>query len=358
MSLSPNFPTVWPRKLFGKCNVFPVEPRRDEFDDRGCFAVRDTKLTSTVLPLFSFNPQASEERPIGHGTAFRIDPWSRCATAFHVIEDLLEVDSRGESVVLKPDVRLVALDVPGIALGTPPIPEDAWRTFAGSFALAGIESPPFESARVRNVTELSAIRIRPPAPCPSGTPFLPLDFRRWHPQIGERVVALGYADLDRAQDEAPDDRPIDLTLYGSFGRITDIEKADGGRGRPWPMIRVEAEWPGGMSGGPVINEAGQVIGVVSTGLGHVGSATFFSGWNIPERIFRSIDPDNPGRFMCFAAFDASGEVVRAGQNAKSIEQFARANGLTDLGIASVEPFSGDSIRQLVRSRGERAALND
>lgn len=330
--------------------MFPVAPRPEEIDDHGRFVVRDPELLSKVLPLFSFNPESPDERPIGHGTAFRIDPWSRCATAFHVIEDLLEVDSAGTGLVLRPDIRLAALDVPGMPLGQPQVPEGAWRSFAGSFALTGIETPPFQTPRVRNLSELVAIRIRPPAPLPDGTPFLPLDFRRWHPSVGERVLALGYADLDRAEAEPPDDRAIDLTLYGSFGRINDIERASGERGRPWPMIRVEAEWPGGMSGGPVFNEAGHVIGVVSTGLGEVGSATFFSGWNVPERIFGSIDPDNPGHFICYAAFNENGEVARAGQDPRVIEEFARANGLTDLGMASVEPFSGDAVRQIVVSQ--------
>ncbi|WP_084293138.1 serine protease [Bradyrhizobium sp. WSM3983] len=127
-----------------------------------------------------------------------------------------------------------------------------------------------------------------------GTPYWPLDLRRWRPVRGERVLALGFPDLDA--EEGREERPISQYLYGSFGEITDVEPADGARGRPWPVIRLAAEWPGGMSGGPVFNESGNVIGVVSSGIaGGTGTATFFSGWNMAERIMGSIDPNNPGR---------------------------------------------------------------
>jgi serine protease Do len=104
------------------------------------------------------------------------------------------------------------------------------------------------------------------------------------------------------------------------------------------VIRVAAEWPGGMSGGPVFNEAGHVIGVVSSGIaGGVGTATFFSGWNIPERIMGSIDPDNPGRFLCHGVFDEAGDLVLAAQDAQEAKRFAEARALTDHSVVSVDP---------------------
>jgi hypothetical protein len=53
---------------------------------------------------------------------------------------------------------------------------------------------------VRNVTELIRQRIQPSAPSSNGTPFLPLDLRRWHSRRNERFLALGYAELDLPQD--------------------------------------------------------------------------------------------------------------------------------------------------------------
>lgn len=308
--------------------------------------MQDPEIRSRVLPLFSFDPAAPDDRPKGHGTAFRIDPWSRCATAFHVLEDLFQLNSCRSAIILRPEVRLAALEIDGLACRLVPIPNCAWRPLAGSFSFLGIEQRPFGIARLCNMTELIAIRIRPPAPNQAGTPYLPLDFRRWRPRIGEGVLALGYADLDNSQPEsASTNRPMSQYLYGSLANIIDIEPANGARARPWPMIRIDANWPVGMSGGPVLNEAGHVVGVVSTGFKGEGgaTATFFSGWNIPERIFGSIDPVNPGRFYCWGVFDCRGALIRCGQDKAEIERFGQDKGLTKFAVVSVDPSTGEYV---------------
>lgn len=76
------------------------------------------------MPLFKFDPNAPSERPLGLGTAFRVDPWGSCATAFHVVDDVLVVSSGAAQ--LRNDVRVVALEVEGILFGAPPLPPDAW----------------------------------------------------------------------------------------------------------------------------------------------------------------------------------------------------------------------------------------
>jgi serine protease Do len=302
-------------------------------------------MRARILPLFSFNPHAAELRPQGHGTAFRIDPWYRCATAYHVIEDLFELSSDNEPTLV-PAVRLAALSLPGIAFGRVPIPTDAWLPFSGSFSWAGVESPPLAAPRLRNLTELAVARISPPNPGPDGAAYLELDFQRWHPTLGETVLAVGFAKLDVSDDDTPvEDRPIQQYLYGSFGRIIDIERADGARARPWPIFRVDGDWPPGMSGGPVFNEAGHVVGIVSSGIGEdVGTATYFSGWDLPARTFGSVDPSNPGRFRCYAVFDRSGKLARCGQDEAVIREFGLSRGFADFGFVSYHPPTGEYVR--------------
>jgi hypothetical protein len=80
------------------------------------------------LPVRCLRPRsndATDDRPIGQGTAFRIDPWSRCATAFHVVEELFELDGAGLALTLKPTLRLAALELNGLAYGLPPVPDGA-----------------------------------------------------------------------------------------------------------------------------------------------------------------------------------------------------------------------------------------
>jgi serine protease Do len=77
-------------------------------------------------------------------------------------------------------------------------------------------------------------------------------------------MALGFADLDVPRNGDGDARPIHQYLDGSEARITEVQPPCPASTRAWPVFRVEADWPGGMSGGPAFNEAGHVIGVVST----------------------------------------------------------------------------------------------
>lgn len=306
---------------------FPIEPDPDSYDERGLFLVQDPELRSRILPVFTFNPQEPERRPVGQGTVFRLDPWGGCATAFHVIEDMLDIDETGEKVMLLPDNRLVGLEMTGIAYGHVPIPADAWRPLVGMNAKCVIESQPFQPRQIRNVSELESVTI-----CPSGderlpTPFLTTDLTHWHPKIGEKVMALGFAGLDVDKGGLGDERPMHQYIYGSIGRIIDVEPADGDRRSPWPMIRVSTEWPGGMSGGPVFNEAGQVIGVVSAGIvgQGVATATYFSGWDIPERTLSTIDPYNPGWFRCFGAFDHMGQLKSIGATEEQLSRLSFDN---------------------------------
>jgi serine protease Do len=87
-------------------------------------------------------------------------------------------------------------------------------------------------------------------------------------------------------------------MYGSIGRVTEI--LPGGREhRPWPTFAVDSHWPGGMSGGPVFNQDGEVIGLVSSS-DEPGSdnAQSYAFWFAPirglQRNVPHVDPSNPG----------------------------------------------------------------
>jgi serine protease Do len=190
------------------------------------------------------------------------------------------------------------------------------------------------------------LRIRQSVGQALGTPYRPLDLTRWHPRIGERVLALGFADLDLDRNDGGDNRPMSQYLYGSLAAIVDVERADGARWRQWPQFRVEADWPGGMSGGPVFNEPGHVVGVISAAVAGQGvaSATYFSGWDIPERIFGSIDSCNPGWFRCYAVFNGDGALAKCSQDRTTLKAFARDYGLSEVAAISLNFETGDYVR--------------
>lgn len=323
---------------FQEINVFPITPNPSDVDERGLFIVQDELLMETVLPLYSFHNDASQERPRGHGTTFRIDPWSRCATAYHVIEDIVALDNDG-NLRIHPERRLVTLELP-LSYGVTQVPSTAWQPLAGLYSIIGMEKRPLQPPKTRNTCELAVMRLRPGGQITNKAPYLPVKLSGWFPKVGDQVMAFGYADLDEDKLEEGDDRPVEQRLYGSRGEIVQIDKADGTSGRPWPRIWVEAMWPRGMSGGPVFNEHGHVIGLVSSGMegDTVSCSTFFSGWDIPSRIFGSLDPVNPGRFIAIGVFDKEKELVFVGQDVDEAKAFAASKSL-DMGYISYEPKS-------------------
>ncbi|TAX72809.1 serine protease [Rhizobium leguminosarum] len=324
--------------------MFPVNPDLRTINEDGLFIVQDEKLTSTILPLYSFSADDPNARPDGHGTTFRIDPWSRCATAYHVIEDLVTVSRRGE-IAAHPERRLVSLELPEVSYGINLVGPENWRGLTELFSIFAKEEQIFADARAKNFCELAVLRLRPNGQITNNAPYLPVRLSGWYPAAGEPVMAFGYADLDLDKKKDGDTRPIEQRLYGSRGRITQIDPADGESSRPWPRIWVEADWPGGMSGGPVFNAAGEVIGLVSSAfnVGERACATFFSGWNVPQHIYGSLDALNPGWFKVVGAFDSEGNLRVVGQGVEEVREMARSENF-EVAMVTYNPSDGSYMR--------------
>lgn len=241
--------------------------------------------------------------------------------------------------------RLIALELEEIGYGAPPIQPDQWRNFAGMHVVAAIDQAPGQARRLRNVTELAALAI-PRSNSAAGAPFfLGMDLRRWRPEIGAKVVAYGFADLDVGEADADADvaRPISQYLYGSAVLITDIEPEDRSRGRPWPFFRVDRDWPGGMSGGPVVNAGGHVVGVVSTGMTFAasGSAVFFAGSGIAEGTFPQIDAGAPEHVFCWAGIDERDRVIAVAPTREALVSMSGSDTFLSIRLISFNASTGD-----------------
>jgi serine protease Do len=128
---------------------------------------------------------------------------------------------------------------------------------------------------------------------------VPVRLKGWTPTIGEHVFAVGYPQLDCT--ELVDSKLLKLRegLHGAYGRITSFFPEGRSSSHPTPVFEVEGDWKSGMSGGPVFNQHGDVIGVVSRSLssadelrGVCYAACLGSILSLPQLV-PSLDVSNP-----------------------------------------------------------------
>lgn len=284
-------------------------------DERGLIFTENWDLKSRCLPIFTHNPNTAD-RVIGLGTSFRVDPNSWCLTAFHLLDrmwaDFDEI-AAGSKIAVSDDIAISALEVPFAVYGSPqPVPSSSWRPIRHLSALFGGRENPSDFSGRRNtvnINELLGLSI-PPSDT-SEVPYWPVKFRGLTPKVGDKVMGLGYANLDLSAEGKfkSDSDFLEAKLFASLGKVTEVLPLNPNSTRPWPLIRVKADWPGGMSGGPVFDKSGNVIGVVSTSAtaAHskdvISSAAICVGAHIQAGFLPHLDRDNPGWFRGHAQFD-------------------------------------------------------
>jgi len=129
------------------------------------------------------------------------------------------------------------------------------------------------------------------------------------PKIGEMVFAVGYPELSfQALDGEDIERYLSEGMFGVYGTVTNLFPDGRDKTRPSPVFEVEADWRSGMSGGPVFNRRGEVIGIVSYSLppsdGEPGRGYATALGMVPEapQLSPKLDSDNPGRRWGFGIY--------------------------------------------------------
>jgi serine protease Do len=125
---------------------------------------------------------------------------------------------------------------------------------------------------------------------------------------GETVVAVGFPEIeDKILDASTVQHLLSERMYAGYGTVTAAHPTGRDHSNPTPVIEVEADWPGGMSGGPVFNESGEVVGLVSRAIapekaGEPGHAWFACFQLIPELVplLPTIDPNNTAHRLGWA----------------------------------------------------------
>jgi serine protease Do len=273
-------------------------------------------LRKAVVPLFCHTP---EGRIYGIGTAFHIDGWGNFLTAEHVIDfsrahlprgglDPTKTALLDASKVARP---LVFLGM-GLAYGQPRVPDWAIASVTYINSITAENDDPMAALRGelghRIAVDIACLSVHI-SPAPTIPLSVPVRLNAWSPTIGEQVLAVGFSELNCTQFEEPRLRNlIKEGMYGAYGVITNIFANGRGSSNPTPVFEVEANWKSGMSGGPVFNRQGEVVGIVSRSLEPdgslrgVGYAAWLSGKPSLPGLVSNLDPMNPGMRVGYGVF--------------------------------------------------------
>ncbi len=243
---------------------FPYLPAKDQ--DEAFFAITDPfGLRTAIIPLFTTDDTANEI--VGIGTAFRVDPFGTCLTAYHVLESRETRNFYNEAQLGK----VFGMFSLGLVFGQPPIPRDCFVSVREAATFRAERKSPLmhKPAEAANIFDCAKLIFDPQNPrVQKHRDFLPLQvYGGMAPEVGERVMAIGYPGVMNVR-HVPESNVVHFTegLYGAIGIITEILPRGRNSTRPWPTFVVSSKWPSGISGGPIFNEAGNVIGIVSSSL--------------------------------------------------------------------------------------------
>lgn len=289
---------------------FPVLPRPDQ--DPAEFLIQDPfGVRQSILPLLNINRQTGHLT--GLGTAFCADPYGGFLTAQHIFD---HVDLAQPPLDIE-EMPAAMLSM-GVVFGTVGIPQDIFAPVIGIHGFVDLTPDDPVISRLAGKTGPSIItdclrltlQIQSEARAKNVHP-LPLRCSANPPAIGDRILAVGYPELGLVHDEPPPAHPHYVErMYGAIGEVTGVHLEGLGASRPWPIIELKANWRSGMSGGPLFNEAGEIVGLVSSsiepdesGFG-VGFGLWFGGFPL-QRMMPYLDMSNPGNYTGFGVLRRS-----------------------------------------------------
>ncbi len=263
-------------------------------------------LRKAVVPVFKRDMNG---HIYGMGTAFHVDGWGTFLTADHVIEfarDIQRTASSWKDISQHSSGEHPALFLGmGLIYGSIIIPKESFALVASIATILQERIDPMANlvgvVRPEHAVDLSVMNAEivphPQVPPPH---FIPVRASRWKPLIGEIILAVGFPELECQRLEKHEQEfLLSEGMFGAYGRITKIHANGTNRSNPTPVFEVECNWRSGMSGGPVFNSSGEVVGLVSRSLPPdndlpgVGWATFFDLIPNFNELVPTLDALNP-----------------------------------------------------------------
>lgn len=137
----------------------------------------------------------------------------------------------------------------------------------------GLDGDRMDIWRIRHVTlgpdrssDLAILSLELSSALPDDRTFNFASISTRTPALGERLILLGYRQI-ADPEEAPKavHRQIEARMFMSSGRVAEHHPT--GRDKlllPGPCLQVDCHTVGGMSGGPVFDEQGLLVGILSS----------------------------------------------------------------------------------------------
>ncbi|MYB75746.1 MAG: trypsin-like peptidase domain-containing protein [Chloroflexi bacterium] len=260
-------------------------------------------LRKAVVPVFWMYKDGHLE---GLGSAFSLDPWGKFISADHLVAKERDKAVRRKTgnnqykVKMPDDEGLVVLLGMGAIYGTPIVPPNAMPRVASLWANALEKDDPM--AALQGKVELCPIDLTVMATKGANLDLirnLPFRSRPPCPMVGEQVVALGFPEIEAFEGSVIEARTtISEQMYAAYGTVKSLLRDGRDDTNLTPVFEVQANWSSGMSGGPVLNSNGEVIGIVSRSLGPgdgqpgTGWATMLGGLPDFSTFAPTLDSDN------------------------------------------------------------------
>lgn len=285
---------------------FPIQPAPN--DDEKEFLIQDPfGLRQVVIPMFEADKNTGYMA--GLGTGFRIDPFGQFLTAQHVLEDYFESKTQN---------YLVGMLSPGLIYGRAKLPDNC-------FVFVDIAKSEREKIDDPLAALQGKVKTKNSFDCMKFSfrkenrrlqdiqNFVPARLQGRIAKKGDRVMAVGFPKLECEYKQSGNLLSLSEQMYGSIGRITDVYP-EGRQGNPWPVFEVDVHWPSGMSGGPVLNEDGEAIGLVSSSYEKGSEITrsyafWFQARDLTQWL-HTLDPLNPGWIRGWAVIQENTQIIR------------------------------------------------
>ena len=221
------------------------------------------RIYAGYMGQFTWKDRAWDVQYLGSGSGFLIHPTGYILTNAHVVSDIKEGDAAGQRLLL----QRLAMQVLG-ALGQPVNEQTvtaAMKQLAAEAQLTSFKRVnmvflqsgsryPFEikayGAPVGEGKDVSVLKIEV-----KNAPTLPLGDSD-QMEVGDRLYVIGYP---AAGDSSVLDQKSELEPTTNDGHISAKKSAADGA----PILQTNASTTHGNSGGPVINEKGEVIGLLT-----------------------------------------------------------------------------------------------